>query len=109
MPKIPVQTPSLPFIENTNSSSGSYPLIISNTSSSKISSTLSSSAVRYYAEGEQYTTSDINGFIHRQIRMTVSQSEPKENGKVYNNIDSFLHAKSNYRPLTLIRLRKMKQ
>ncbi len=44
-------------------------------------------------EADKYTTSDINGFIHRQIRMTVSESAPNENGKRYNNIDSFLTIK----------------
>lgn len=46
-----------------------------------------------YDEGESYTTSDINGFIHQQIRVVVSQSEPKADGKQYNNIDGFLPVK----------------
>lgn len=51
-----------------------------------------------YDEGQSYTTSDINGFIHRQIRMTVTQSEPKADGKQYNNIDSFLAIKQQLPP-----------
>jgi hypothetical protein len=58
----------------------------------RIASALAGHALTH-DEGEKYTTSDINGFIHRQIRMTVTESEPKANGKQYNNIDGFLAAK----------------
>lgn len=44
-------------------------------------------------EADKFTSSDINGFIHQQIRITVSETAPKENGKRYNNIDSFLAVK----------------
>jgi hypothetical protein len=43
-------------------------------------------------EGEKYTTADINGFIHRQIRVNIVQALGKD-GKTYNNADGFLPAK----------------
>jgi hypothetical protein len=43
-------------------------------------------------EGEKYTTNDINGFIHRQIRVNIVQALGKD-GKTYNNADGFLPAK----------------
>ena len=45
------------------------------------------------AEADKFTTSDINGYIHQQVRITISESAPKENGKRYNNLDSFLSVK----------------
>jgi hypothetical protein len=50
------------------------------------------------AEADKFTSSDINGFIHRQVRVTVSESAPKENGKRYNNIESFLSVKQQLPP-----------
>lgn len=46
-----------------------------------------------YEEGEKYTTSDINGFIHRQIRINVVHEISQSDGKTYANIDGFLAAK----------------
>jgi hypothetical protein len=44
-------------------------------------------------EADQYGSSNINGYIHRQVRVTVKHSEPK-NGKIYNNVESFLPIKT---------------
>jgi hypothetical protein len=44
-------------------------------------------------ESDRYTTSDVNGFIHRQVRLNIVQSTPDANGKVWNNIDSFMAIK----------------
>jgi hypothetical protein len=63
----------------------------------RIASALAGHALTY-EEGEKYTTSDVNGFIHRQIRMTVTQSEPKADGKQYNNIESFVAVKQQLPP-----------
>ena len=59
----------------------------------KLASALAGHAITR-GEADKFTTSDVNGFIHRQVRMTLSESAPKENGKRYNNIDSFLSVKS---------------
>lgn len=61
-----------------------------------------------FEEGDRFTSADINGFIHRQIRMTVSLSEPKD-GKQYNNIDSFLAIKVNLPPFDLNKVAKENQ
>lgn len=50
------------------------------------------------AEADKFTSSDINGYIHRQVRITVSESAPNESGKRYNNIDGFLPAKGQLPP-----------
>ncbi len=57
----------------------------------RIASALTGHAITQ-EEGESYTSAMINDFISKQLRITVSQSEPKD-GKVYNNIDSVLGAK----------------
>lgn len=49
------------------------------------------------AEADKYGSSDINDYSHRQVRITVSETAPKDNGKRYNNIDSFLPAKTQLR------------
>jgi hypothetical protein len=49
-------------------------------------------------EADKYGSSDINDFYRRQVRITISESAPKDNGKRYNNIDSFLSAKQQLPP-----------
>jgi hypothetical protein len=44
-------------------------------------------------EGKAYTAAMMNAMIGKQLRVTVSVSEPKPDGKQYNNIDSFMMAK----------------
>jgi len=44
-------------------------------------------------EGKAYTIAMMNGLIGKQLRVTVSVSEPKSDGKQHNNIDSFMMAK----------------
>lgn len=45
-------------------------------------------------EGDTYTPAQINGFIGKQLRATVTVSDKKPNGKQYNNIESFLQVKA---------------
>lgn len=45
-------------------------------------------------EADKYTATSINDFFHLQIRVTVSVTAPKDNGKQYNNIDGFLTIKA---------------
>jgi hypothetical protein len=60
-------------------------------------------------EADKYGTSDINDFYHRQVRITVSESAPKDNGKRYNNIDSFLSAKQQLPPFDVNKVPKENQ
>jgi hypothetical protein len=46
-------------------------------------------------EGKAYIIDDMNALIGKQLRVTVSVTEPKPDGKQYNNVDSFLPAKGN--------------
>jgi len=50
------------------------------------------------AEADTYTSSDVNGYIHRQVQVVVKHSVPDANGKVWNNIESFLKAKQQLPP-----------
>ena len=45
-------------------------------------------------EADRYGTSNINGYIHRQVRVTVKHSAPNAQGKQYSNVESFLSIKS---------------
>jgi hypothetical protein len=49
-------------------------------------------------EGKAYTIAMMNAMIGKQLRVTVSVSEPKTDGKQYNNIDSFMMAKKDLAP-----------
>jgi hypothetical protein len=44
-------------------------------------------------EGEKYTTSDINGFIHRQLRVGVVEKLKQDGQTLKNDIESLFHAK----------------
>jgi hypothetical protein len=55
-------------------------------------------------EADHYSAQTINDFFHSQIRITVSVTAPKENGKQYNNIDGFLTIKQ---PLPLFDEKKV--
>lgn len=45
-------------------------------------------------EGKAYTIAMLNALIGKQVRVTVSVSAPKADGKQYNNIDSFMMTKA---------------
>jgi hypothetical protein len=45
------------------------------------------------SEADYFTAQNINDYIHGQVRVTVKHSAPDANGKVWNNVDSFLSAK----------------
>jgi hypothetical protein len=60
-------------------------------------------------EADKYMSSDINDFYHRQVRITVSETAPKDNGKRYNNIDSFLSAKQQLPPFDVNKVPKENQ
>jgi hypothetical protein len=45
-------------------------------------------------EGKAYTIAMLNALIGKQLRVTVSVSAPKADGKQYNNIDSFMMTKA---------------
>jgi hypothetical protein len=49
-------------------------------------------------EADKFTSSDINDYIHRQVRVNIIQSAPDNNGKVWNNIDGFMTAKQQLPP-----------
>jgi hypothetical protein len=49
-------------------------------------------------EADRYSTSNINGYIHRQVRVTVKHSAPNAQGKQYSNVESFLSIKSELPP-----------
>jgi len=42
---------------------------------------------------DKFTSSDINDYIHRQVRVNIIQSPPDNNGKIWNNIDGFMAVK----------------
>jgi hypothetical protein len=46
------------------------------------------------AEADKFNSSDINGYIHRQVRVTVKHNPSKDGSKTYNNVESFLAAKT---------------
>jgi hypothetical protein len=60
-------------------------------------------------EADKYGTSDINDFYHRQVRITVSETAPKDNGKRYNNLDSFLSTKQQLPPFDVNKVPKENQ
>lgn len=49
-------------------------------------------------EADKFTSSDINDYIHRQVRVNIIQSAPDNNGKVWNNIDGFMTVKQQLPP-----------
>jgi hypothetical protein len=44
-------------------------------------------------EADGFNSSNINGYIHRQVRVTVKHSVPNAQGKQYSNVESFLTIK----------------
>lgn len=45
-------------------------------------------------EADRYAASNINGYIHGQLRVTVKNVLSKDGSKTYNNVESFLPIKS---------------
>ena len=57
---------------------------------------------------DRYTSSDINGFIHRQVKIFVIQA-PGRDGKVWNNIDAFIPVDQQLPPFDKNRVSKENQ
>jgi hypothetical protein len=49
-------------------------------------------------EGEKYITSDINGFIHQQVRIGVIEKLKQDGQTLKNDIESLFHAKTQLPP-----------
>lgn len=49
-------------------------------------------------EADKFGSSNINDYIHRQVRVTVKHSAPNAQGKQYSNVESFLGAKTQLPP-----------
>lgn len=45
-------------------------------------------------EADKYGSSNINGYIHKQVRVTIKHKPSKDGSKTYNNIEGFLTIKS---------------
>jgi len=45
-------------------------------------------------EADRFGSSNINGYIHRQVRLNIKPSAPDANGKQWNDIESFLSIKT---------------
>jgi len=49
-------------------------------------------------EADKFTSSDVNDFVRRQVKVVIKHSVPDFNGKVWNNIESFVTAKTQLPP-----------
>lgn len=57
-------------------------------------------------EGKAYTIADMNALIGKQLRVGVSVTAPKEDGKQYNNVEQFFQAKQNLPPFDESKVKK---
>jgi hypothetical protein len=57
-------------------------------------------------EGKSFKIADMNNLIGKQLRIGVSVTAPKEDGKQYNNVNSFLGAKVQLPPFDESKVKK---
>jgi hypothetical protein len=57
-------------------------------------------------EGKSFTVADMNALIGKQLQGVVVVTPEKENGKKYNNVDSFLAAKQDLAPFDESKVKK---
>lgn len=60
-------------------------------------------------EADKFGVADVNGYLSKQIRVTVKHSVPNAQGKQYANVDSFLPAKVQLPPFDEAKVPKENQ